>query len=249
MTPDSPWRTHDVPSGAETAVVVGPVEIPLRREGDELWIQIPQGGTPGSWSRWALPAGAPPGIHLSPGLPDRLLVVKPQTAFHLAPGATARIYVRVPVRVAVHLGSATGPVLVEFPTVRLSDTWWGDMEDGALGYWLSTHARRLWSAELEEPHMAVCTMRLSNRSGDALAVEKIALRVAHLSLFSRGNALWCDEVGVTYAGGDESDVEMSGAPPEEALGAELLVAPRIPVERGFSARTFARILGRPGGMG
>jgi hypothetical protein len=123
------------------------------------------------------------------------------------------------------------------------------MEDGALGYWLSTHARRVWSAELEEPHMAVCTMTLSNRSRDPLAVEKIAVRVAHLSLFSRGNTLWCDEVGVTWAGGDESDVEMSGAPPEEALGAELLVAPRNPVERGFSARTFARILGRSGGMG
>jgi hypothetical protein len=225
------------------------VQISLRREGDELWIRIPQAGTSGSWSRWALPSGAPAGIHLSPGLPDRLLVVKPQTPFHLTPGATARIYVRVPVRVAVRVGSAAGPILVEFPTLRLSDTWWGDMEDGALGYWLSTHARRVWSADLEEPHMAVCTMTLSNRSREALPVEKIALRVAHLSLFSLGNALWCDEVGVTYGGGDESDVEMSGSPPEEALAAQLLVPPRNPAERSFSARTFARILGRPGGMG
>jgi len=249
MIPESPWRMHEVPSGTSTVVVAGPLEIALRREEDELWILIPSVGAPGSWTRWALPAGSPPGIHLSPALPDRLLVVKPQTSFHLTPGATSRIYVRVPVQVAVRLGSAAGPVLVEFPTLRLSDTWWGDMEDGALGYWLSTHARRVWSTALEEPHMAVCTMTLSNRSRDPLPVEKIALRVAHLSIFARGNSLWCDEVRVTYAGGEESDVEMSGTPPEEARGGELVVGPRSPVDRGFSARTFARILGRPGGIG
>jgi hypothetical protein len=131
----------------------------------------------------------------------------------------------------------------------MSDTWWGDLEDGTLGYWLSTHARRSLTPELVEPHLAICTLNLSNRSRETLPVEKIALRVSHLSIFASGGGLWCDEVQVTWSGGDDSAIDMSGEVPVEAQGARLLAPPRHPVERGIRARTFARIRGLPGFAG
>lgn len=237
------------------AVAFGPLESTLRREGDELWMRTvglepPDPSTEGSgWSRWALPAGDDGRIHLAPALPDRLVVVKPQASFQLIPGATARIYVRVPVHVMVRHGGPDGSLLAEFPSVRMSDTWWGDVEDGILGYWLSTHARRAITPDLVEPHLAICTLTLSNRSRETLPVEKIALRVSHLSIFATGEGLWCDEVQVTWSGGDDSAIDMSGEVPAEARNARLLVPPRLPVERGIRARTFARFLGLSGFAG
>lgn len=253
MTPPaSPWGTRVIGEGQDTTLRFGPLESTLRREGDELWMRSSAKESPAAsgeaagWARWALPPGDEGRVHLIPALPDRLVVVKPQASFQLIPGASARIYVRVPVHVVVRLGSAEGPLLDEFPSVRMSDTWWGDLEDGTLGYWLSTHARRTLTPELVEPHLAICTMTLSNRSRETLPVEKIALRVSHLSIFSRDAGLWCDEVQVTWSGGDDSAIDMSGEVPEEAGGARLLVRPRHPVERGIRARTFARIRGLPG---
>lgn len=252
--PASPWGDLVIGEGEEVTVAFGPVESTLRREGDELWMRS-SGPEPfeatdgGGWSRWALPVGDPGRIHLAPALPDRLVVVKPQAPFQLIPGASARIYVRVPVHVVVRHGSPGGSLLTEFPSVRMSDTWWGDLGDGTLGYWLSTHARRVITPDLAEPHLAICTLTLANRSRETLPVEKIALRVSHLSIFATDEGLWCDEVEVTWSGGDDSAIEMSGEVPEEARNARLLVAPRHPVERGIRARTFARLLGLPGFAG
>ncbi len=252
MKDAAPWGPLAVPAGETTSVAVGPLVLRLRRLGAELWIGVRS--TPetagaagpaseGSWTRWALPPEGEAGVHLAPALPDRLLVVKPRPPFHLAPGAEARVYVRVPIWVQVRLGGAAGALLGEFPTVPLSDTWWGDMADGSLGYWLDSSARRSFSADLVQPHLAVCAMDLSNRSREALPVEKVALRVVHLSVFRSDAGLWCEEVRVRYQGGEESHLEMSGRPPEEAEGAELVAPPRIPAERGLRARTFARLMG------
>ena len=98
-----------------------------------------------------------------------------------------------------------------------------------------------------EPNVAICPLRLSNASVDDLEVEKIALRVAHLSLFGLEKQLWADETTIRYRGAEEgSDLRMSGKPPAEAAGAVLLTPPRIPVARGFRARTFARFINLPG---
>lgn len=250
------WDTHEVPPGEATRVAVGPLTLRLRRQGDELWVGT--GPTPGTdairrtlpeseWTRWALPPGTDPGIHLAPSLPDRLLVVKPQLPFRLAPGADARVYIRVPVWVQLRLGNRGGALLGEFPTLLMSDTWWGDMADGSLGYWLDTSARRTMTSDLLEPHLAVCAMELSNHSREPLPVEKIALRVIHLSVFGTGQGLWSEEVKVRYQGGEESQLELTGRPPVEAAQAVLLSPPRTPAERGFRARTFARLRGSGGG--
>lgn len=248
----SPWRTREIPTGETSTLPIGPLTLRLRRQGEELWIgtrpspdaEAPERTLPESgWTRWALPSGQETAIHLSPGLPDRLLVVKPQVPFHLAPGADARVYVRVPIWVQLRLGDRGGPLLGEFPTLLMSDTWWGDMVDGSLGYWLETSARRSLTRDLLEPHLAVCAMDLSNRSKEPLPVEKIALRVIHLSVFGADEGLWCEEVRVRYQGGDESHVEMTGKSPMEADHAVLLTPPRIPADRGLRARTFARLMG------
>lgn len=254
-TPSFLWTSHPVFPGQSTALEVGPLTLRFRRERDELWLG--SAPTPGAvaparalpesaWTRWALPQDAPHAVHLAPTLPDRLLVVKPQPVFRLAPGADVRVYVRVPVWVQIRLGDGGGPLVAEVPTVLMSDTWWGDMESGSLGYWLDTTARRTLSSELLEPHLAVCTMELTNQAREPLPVEKIALRVVHLSVFGSPEGLWCEEVRVRYSGDDESSLEMTGLPPREAEGAGLLSAPRVPADRGLRARTFAALKGLPG---
>jgi hypothetical protein len=91
------------------------------------------------------------------------------------------------------------------------------------------------------PHLAACPLVMTNRASEDLRVEKLSLRVAHLSIYADENRLWADESSVTHLGdGDGTQVEMAGKPPEEAPKGRLVTAPRAPAPRGMRARSFGR---------
>ncbi|MGD2069198.1 MAG: hypothetical protein PVI57_11040 [Gemmatimonadota bacterium] len=265
-----PWGSHPLDDDAEATVRVGPLSIYLARTAGELRLAHSRtavgAGTPPDpeadtadgagpegdpghegeaveleWSRWAAGDRAA-SLTLSPGLPDRPLVVAPEEPFHLPASAEARIYVRVPLWVKVEMGGRKRTTLVNLPTIPASDTWWGSLEEGELGYWLTTHARRSVSDDLFASHLAMCPVQLVNRSEDDLTVVKIALRTAYLTLYRDGGRIWADETRVRYQGEAEgSHLDMADRPPREAPGATQLAEPTLRMARGFRARTFGRL--------
>ena len=248
------WGRRPLPAPGETQRLdIGPLTVWLRAEDGELWIahiragmgeqsdgSLPEGI---SWGRWALPQGQRD-LNISPAFPDRPLVVKPEHSFTLVRRASARIFMRVPVWVHVELldrPGGSGILLTEIPTVTLSDTWWGDVRDGEMAYWLVVRARRKLTPDLFEPHLVICAVQADNLSEDDLQVEKLALRVEHLSVYEKDGWLWGEEVRVEYHGEDEgTDIRMDDVAPSEAAGAREISPARVQA-RSFKARTFARL--------
>ena len=249
-----PWGRHALGQEAEYTLDVGPLRLSFRLDGDEIWISwrsSAPGGEPAhedapesesvGWQRWATATGSST-LTVRPSFPDRALVVAPEVPFHVAPGANARIYVRVPLFAAVALADENETLLLEVPTVVLSNTWWGRVVDGELAFWLPTAARRSIGPDDFPHHLAVCPVLIQNRASESLEVDKVAIRGSHLSVFSDGSRLWGDQTAVVYrADEDGSDIDMSGTAPEEADGAVLMTPAREPLTRGLRARTFARI--------
>jgi hypothetical protein len=252
-----PWGRLELPLGTTLPHRIGPRDHWFAFRDREIQVAttpVPEGAvtpTPEppegvEWARWAVP-GEGRTVVLRPALPNRSVVLQPELPFSLLPRAEARIYVRIPLWIRVEMADTERTLLSEVPTVELSDTWWGDFLEGELCYWLHTHARREMRPELIQPYLAICPLLLVNRSGTDLRVEKLAFRVAHLSLFAHRGGLWADESVVRYQGESEgSQIEITGKPPPEATGATRVAGPRIPVSRGFTARTFARLLAFPG---
>jgi hypothetical protein len=136
------------------------------------------------------------------------------------------------------------------PTVVLSDTWWGTLEEGELCYWLETRARRAIGPADLVSHLVVCPLHLVNESDEPLHVEKIALRVAYLTIYRAGEGLWSDQTRVLYSGDVEgSRLEMEGRPPREATDPVLLSPPERIAAGGLRARTFRRFRSMKGLMG
>jgi hypothetical protein len=237
-----PWGTHTVPEDGELAFSIGPLNLEVCRVQGELRTRARRGDEAGDerWTRWAAPDLTR--VSLAPLFPDRPLVVEPEDPFWLPRGARARIYVRVPVWVALDAHGLQRHTVLRIATVVASDTWWGTLAEGELCYWLPTRARRELAPGETTSHMVVCPLQLVNRSSDDLPVDKIALRVAHLSLYGHEDALWSDETHVTYTGDVEgSRIDMAGSAPPEAPGASLLSPPAHRIARGFRARTFRRL--------
>lgn len=258
-TPDlePPWGDHPLPEGDEIRTVeIGPLTLWARCSADEIWLAHRSGdwwrrdGDAGAeppsddegWVRWPVPDETAT-LRLEPVFPPRTLVVKPELSFRLLPGAHGRIFVRVPLWVRAVAAGPEEHALTEIPSVVLSDTWWGEFTEGELCYWLSTSARRRITPGIFQPHLAVCPLDLANRSDSELEVEKIALRVGHLSVFRGENGFWSDVTRVKYRGAAEgSEIEVSGRPPREAGDeATRITESRAGRARSFSARTFSRL--------
>jgi hypothetical protein len=267
-----PWGRHHLPEVGERLVRIGPVEIRMLARGDEILLAsrerlpahesgntlaggadpapgtspVSGGGDPEpTWVRWATPDGERV-VSFEPVFPDRPVVLEPEQPFYLLPGARVRVYVRVPAWISVTLPLQNAPArsvrLREIVPLTLSDTWWGTPEEGELAFWLNTTARRQMSPELFAPHLVACPLIIRNRAASELRVEKLALKVFHFSIFSRGEEFWSDECHIEYLGeGDGSQIEMTGLPPEEASEAVRVTHPRVPLRRGLRARTFGRL--------
>lgn len=231
----------------------GALSWELRREPEEVWIRGSHEGGPSAvdddWVRWAI--SEDDRIELRPALADRPIVVAPEHSFYLPPRGTARVFVRVPLFVRVIRVDAEGHTsdLEELPSLVMSDTWWGTHTEGELAYAVHTRARRSVAPVVFEPHLAVCPFVLVNASGQALPVERFAVRVAALTLFRRGDAVWTDEVLVRYEGAQEgSNIQYTGRVPSDAGAVTRIAEPRQPAPRGLRLRTFGRLRSFTGGL-
>lgn len=252
----APWGTHALPEDGELETITcGPCVLWTKRRGDEVWLAHasgnwiesevgrtdPEASDGADWTRWPM-ADRPETIRLSPVFPPRIMVIKPEASFQLLPRASARIFVRVPLWVAVSVGESNGNRLTEVPTVGLSDTWWGEVNEGELAYWLPTTARRQVDSTVVGEHQAICPLDLSNRSDEKLEVEKVALRVNHLSLFLGRDHLWSDVTRVRHQGAQEgSEIEVTGRGPREAGEVRKVAEPRTSISRTLRVRTFSRL--------
>lgn len=247
MDADTPfdWGEHRLEDGEGFTLRLGPLRLRFARQAGEIRIAHAYEDAADEeleWTRWAPMPRWDGLLRLDPVHADRLVVVKPDQDFWLLREARARLYVRVPLHVRIDAVGPSTRTLLTVPTEVMSDTWWGTHEEGELGYWLDTRGRRALVQEDFEEHLCICPLALENPSRDDLHVDRIALRVAHLSVFGQGQKLWADETRVRYLGVDDgSRIEMSGRPPEEAPDASLLAGPREPRARGFTAWTFARL--------
>ncbi len=191
-----------------------------------------------AWSRWVLNSKNPR-ISVEPIFPDLPFVVRPDYEFRLGPGASARIYTRIPIAVVLSDASDNMLKITEINSVNLVKTWFGTFEGGEVCYWLTTTASRTVRTRMVREYRCYCPVVIKNDSSQFLHIDKLCIRVDRLSIFSDGSRLWSDEMTIEHKGSDEfSDLIVKGKPPEEAPGSTLIGKPRNPVKKGIAERTF-----------
>ncbi|MCH8566805.1 MAG: DUF432 domain-containing protein [Balneolales bacterium] len=190
------------------------------------------------WNRWAFKASETI-LEVLPMMPASPLIVRPEYPFKLVPGATARFFTRIPLTVGLY-DKADGMIkLLEIPSVVLSNTWFGDFENGELCFWLKTTARRNLEEVVFKPWLCTCPIFIQNTSDEELNIDKLCLRVERLSIFENEQGIWSDELDINYRGGDSfSDLRVSGLPPDDAKNAKLIGKPRNPARKGIAEKTF-----------
>lgn len=198
------------------------------------------------WSRWPF-KNENRIIQLVPLLPDRAVVIKPDASFRILKHKQVKVCARVPVWVQINIVSNDVFYLTEFPSVVLSNTWFGSFLEGELCYWISSGLHQRFECDTQRPHMAICPILLDNKSEEELLIDKICLHVDNLSLYIDNKQLWSDETHIIYKGNDQaSQVSVSGMAPSEVSSADLIKTPRNPIKKNFFAKTFSTLKDLPG---
>ena len=185
-------------------------------------------------------------VTMKPVLADRPVVIRPRQPVFVLPGEDTTLYLSSPVWIRIAAGSPP-QTLDEIPVLHLSDTWFGpSTREGELCYAARTHARNHLEEVPLRPHRAVTPVRIRNRSGKHLPIEKLSLPVPLLSVFGRDDgSLWTEGVSLTRTSDDDmAELKLNPGPPRDAPRAVLLSGPRQQPDRsGLVVRAFSGLFG------
>ncbi len=179
-------------------------------------------------------------LTLTPVLVDRPVVVRPITPFSIREGQEVTLYVTTPLWIKVEVEGATLP-LREIPTLRLSDTWFGnDTLSGELCY-ASQLAGRLSFREVHKlPYRVISPLRVRNRSSKPLLIERVKLPLKYLSIYdSKDHFLWTQTVVLTHEQ-DRTKLNLNRTPLDAEIG-EKVSGPRQKLKDNLVVRVFERL--------
>lgn len=194
-----------------------------------------------SWTRWA---AHPDDVtfQLRPIMPDRPVIVRPESAFSFPPQSDLMFYVSIPVAIQMCTGSVAEVPLMEVPSVVLSNSWFGEPVHGQLCYALKTTARRTLDDLRVSPHLVACPIHIQNRSGTVLAFERLCLQTQHMAIFQDQRRLWTNQVGIQHGAGSAQDtLEFSQGAPDVSWQANCLTEARLPVRKTLLQKSFFNI--------
>jgi hypothetical protein len=137
---------------------------------------------------------------LEPLLPDRPIDARPSMPFSVLGGHTVNLFVSTPLWVRVKLPN--GSVLLDLPSLPLSETWFGETtRSGELCYASRTDARLDPDRLAHHPVRALTRICISNPLPDPVTVERVKIPASHLGLFiDKQDHLWTQAVYVERVG-------------------------------------------------
>ena len=254
------WGTFDFESDTRGFWSVGPLRLSVLRTNsewrvesvshedgvlNELFVEYPTDvqlvGDDVVRSRFSFDHTSP-ALHVTPVLADRPAVIYPEEAFHVTGGQHITLFCSTPLWCQLTTGEKRVG-LVDVPTLRPPDTWFGpSTQSGELCYATRTAARLRREDLPRRPYRAVTMLHIHNKPDETLRVDRLNLSIPHLSLYvAPDGSFWTDHVTLTRTSpGALGELTIDGPSPEP--GVELVSAPREPLkDANIVVRAFAAL--------
>lgn len=261
QTSSGVWGSFELAAGGRGRWEIGPLSLWVERT-DTAWVLAserehePLDERASHEPAWSEPppdkadrircavGSAGSSLVLSPALADRPIVVKPEQPFMILAGDEAVFYVGSPLWLRIQAGAPLR-TLLEGPSLRLSDTWFGSStREGELCYAAKTRARMALSEIPRSTVRALTRVHMHNRGAETLHFTRLKIPIKQLSLFVAADGRhWTPGLSVDCdAGGDEVEVRVEDAAPAEAGVVRRVAEPRES-SAGVFRRTLAALVG------
>lgn len=180
-------------------------------------------------------------VVLAPALADRPVVSRPENPLFVPPGESVTLYLSTALWIRVSLAESERRLL-EVPSHRMSDTWFGASTwEGTLCYATRTAGRLQLDKLPLRLHRAVTPLHVRNRADEPLGLERVQLPAPHLGLYrAPDDTLWTNPVSMRHAAvGEGAAVTIDEGPPAAVPEAERVQPPRETDRKGLFTSTFS----------
>ena len=257
----TPWTNYSIDPGKCKRFQIGPLKIWIQRDENEWLLAIDhepderellelgiEEEKPNELSWIQVIAGTEdPIIHFQPLMPDRSVVVRPRNATQISVGRECVLYVFIPAWVRINAGEKGDVVLLEIPSLILSNTWFGNTMEGESCYALKVPAELDLFQDEVGPNRVICPVKIKNHSDSELVFQRLCVNAKNLNIYQGKSCIWSNEIRVNYEGTEqECEIKISNRVPQYDGGInELITKSREPVPKNLFQRTFSEIKSFP----
>ncbi|WP_372798410.1 DUF432 domain-containing protein [Pontiella sp.] len=247
------WKPHALAKGKGLELELGALKLWVHR-GDRDWhlayesdtqererFALSQSDAPFNpdrdWTRWFLDEKITE-LRMQPMLPDRPIIVRPEMPVCLMPKQAVQFFIGIPLWLGISFDAKNGRV-IEIPTQRLSNSWFGTFSEGELCYAVKTKVKLRKEDLSPAVSRVVFPLEVRNASQTKLNFERLCIRPQFLSIYQGKSRLWTNKGRASYRGEENWSrmVYASTAPDFEEAG-RLLGKARETTQRGSILKTF-----------
>lgn len=183
-----------------------------------------------AWKRWFV-SETDRTIKFSPILPNRPVVVRPESQIQILPGNKALFYVSIPVSLRISISDEK--VLTEIPTQILSNTWFGEPFEGELCYAVKSQAISNLKERKVKAYTAICPISIENQSARNFVFQRLSIHTEFLGVYEGAKHLWTNQIDVKLEGDEQrSVIDISEtAPPLEEIKGQLSLSRVVPTKK------------------
>ncbi|MCG6186809.1 DUF432 domain-containing protein [Maribellus maritimus] len=139
-------------------------------------------------------------VVLAPALPVKPMVFK-GSQLKVSPKQKFTFFLKIPITIQVYYSKNAGEnLLKEIPYRRLSDTWFGEPDNGEAAFALGNEYFLNFETVEISPFEAICPVSIFNNSLNTLEIQRQIIRVEHLTLYKNANKIVTSLVQVEYKG-------------------------------------------------
>ena len=138
---------------------------------------------------------------LVPALPDKAVVFRNNKNIKISAGESASLFFRIPLTMQFYFQEVKDENrLVEIPSQRLSDTWFGEIDNGEPAYSIGGNYDQSFSEVQASSWEAISSVEIINNTSSVLDLQRLILRVEDLSLYLKSKQLLSDYLTIEFKG-------------------------------------------------
>jgi hypothetical protein len=140
-------------------------------------------------------------LYVVPAFPNKAVVFRNNKNIKISAGESANLYFRIPLTMQFYFQEVKDQNrLFEIPLQRLSDTWFGEADNGEPAFSIGNNYDKEFAEIPYFPWEAVSPVEIINNTTGVFEFQRLILRVEDFSLFLKNKQLLSNHVAIEFKG-------------------------------------------------
>lgn len=179
-------------------------------------------------------------LFVVPALPDKAVVFRNNKNIKVSAGQSARLFFRIPLNMQFYFGQVKEENrITEVPLQRLSDTWFGEIDEGEPAYSIGSNYDKSISDVEANAWEAIASVEIINNTFGVLDIQRLILRVEEFNLYKKGDQILTSHVAIEFKGQEQAEsVALSVRDDFHGEKPELIAKSRLSDTKKLLRRSF-----------